>query len=93
MRIIEVRDGFIKIESDERLLPSSFLKISDRDMIYIAQILQIKNAGSVSNIYAKPIALYNGAVYDYDGSMPSNRSEVDLFDFESVNKSFDLIKI
>ena len=92
MRIIEVRDGFIKIESAERLLPSSFLKISDRDMIYIAQILQIKNAGSVSNIYAKPIALYNGAVYDYDGSMPSNRSEVDLFDFESVNKSFDLTK-
>ena len=90
MRIIEVRDGLIKIESAEKLLPSSFLKISDSDMTYIAQILRVRNAGSVNNIYAKPIALYNGAVYDYDGTMPSNRSGVDTFDFESVNMSFDL---
>ena len=90
MRITEVRDGLIKIESAEKLFPSSFLKITDNGVSYIAQILQIKNAGSVYYIYAKPIALYNGDIYDYDGTIPSNRSEVDIFDFESVNKSFDL---
>ena len=90
MRITEVRDGSIKIESAEKLFPSSFLKISDSDRTYIAQIFQIKNAGSVYCVYAKPIALYNDAIFDYDGTIPSNRSEVESFDFKSVNESFEL---
>ena len=41
MKIIEVRDGFIKIESEEKQDLVSFLEIKDVENKYIAQIVKI----------------------------------------------------
>ena len=42
MRIIEVRDGFIKIETTEELTLSSFVEVKDEQKKYIAQIITIR---------------------------------------------------
>ena len=90
MRIIEVRDSFIKAESDEKLELTSFLKVNSDDKCYIAQIVQVKNAGNVYVIIAKLVYLYDGNISKYDNSLPSKDSLVEKFDFVTINKSFDI---
>ena len=51
--IIEVRDGFIKLETSCDLALSSFLEVKDVDKTYIAQVQQIKKAGDIIIAYAK----------------------------------------
>ena len=90
MRILEVRDGFIKFESNEKISLSDFVRINDFEKSYIAQVIQVNNAGSTYNIYAKLIGLYNGSVTAYDRTMPSKDAEIDLFDFNKVVSSFEV---
>ena len=90
MRIIEVRDSFIKAESNEKPELTSFLKINSKDKCYVAQIVQVKNAGNVYVIIAKLVYLYDGSISKYDNSLPSKDSVIEKFDFVIVNKSFDI---
>ena len=89
MKILEVRDGFVKIEAEKSIALSSFIQINDTANSYIAQILQIKRAGENSIAYAKILYLYNGAFNEYDNSMPAVDSEILPFDFNLINASFD----
>ena len=58
MKILEVRDGFIKLEADKNTCLSSFVQIDGMDKSYIAQIFQIKRAGENSIAYGKILFLY-----------------------------------
>ncbi len=89
MRIIEVRDGFIKLETEEKLALTSFLQINDSEKSYIAQILQIKNAGAHNIAYAKLIFLYDGTFQIYDKTLPSKEAKVTLFGFDIFSKSIE----
>ena len=89
MRIIEVRDGFIKIEATKNLSLSTFLEIVDNDRNYIAQIQQIKNAGDYVIAYAKCMFLYDGDLHNYDKTLPGLNSEVREFKYEELSKHFD----
>ena len=53
MKILEVRDSFVKFESSKKLALSSFVLISGMEKNYIAQIIQIKRAGENDIAYAK----------------------------------------
>ena len=90
MRILEVRDGFIKIESEENIKLSSFVLVNDTLKSYVAQVIQVKNAGSNTVAYAKLLYLYNGSFIDYDKSMPSSDSEALKFEFENFNKNLNI---
>lgn len=89
MRIIEVRDGFIKIETEEKLELSSFLQINDAEKNYIAQVLQTKSAGVHNIIYAKILFLYDGAFQIYDKTLPSKDAKVIPFGFSLFSKSLE----
>lgn len=92
MRITEVRDGFIKLEADEKVSLSSFLQINDLDKNYIAQVVQVKNAGSHSIIYAKLIFLYDGTFQIYDKTLPSKDAKIVPFGFDIFSKSLECKK-
>ena len=53
MKIIEVRDGFIRFEADNSIYLSSFVQAAGMDKSYIAQVSQIKKIGNVSIANAK----------------------------------------
>lgn len=88
MKILEVRDSFVKFESSKKLALSSFVLISGMEKNYIAQIIQIKRAGENDIAYAKILFLYNGSLYDYDKTLPSIDSEISEFSFDTINKNF-----
>lgn len=89
MRIIEVRDGFIKLETEEKLTLTSFLRVNDSEKSYIAQILQIKNAGAHNIVYAKLTFLYDGTFQIYDKTLPSKDAEVIPFGFDIFSKALE----
>ncbi len=88
MRILEVRDGFIKFETEQNVALSSFIQIDDTKNSYIAQIIQIKHIGETSFVYAKILFLYDGAFNKYDGSLPTTDSEIKNFNLELYAKTF-----
>lgn len=92
MRIIEVRDGFVKIESAENLALSSFVEIKDSIKSYIAQIQQVKKAGDYTIAYAKCIFLYDGDLVNYDKTLPNINSEIRIFNYEDLRNSFEYKK-
>ena len=81
MRILEVRDGFIKFESENRFVLSSFVEVKDFEKSYIAQVVQTKRAGEVSIIYAKFLFVNEGGLFPYDLTLPSKNSEIAEFSF------------
>ena len=88
MRIIEVRDGFLKIETSKELALSSFLEIDSVDKKYIAQIVQNQKAGEVFVVYAKILFLYDGILEVYDKSLPKLTSEISKFSYEKLTECF-----
>lgn len=84
MRILEVRDGFVKFEAEKNIALSSFIQINDTANSYIAQVLQVKRAGENSIAYAKILYLYNGAFNDYDKSLPAIDAEIIDFDYSQL---------
>lgn len=90
MRILEVRDGFVKIETEKKLAIASFLLIDDSLKSYIAQVLQIKSAGENSIAYAKVLFLYNGKLVDYDKTLPAAESIVSEFSYDSLKQLFEI---
>ena len=62
MRILEVRDGFLKFEADKSIYLSSFIQIDGLEKSYIAQVIQLQRSGENSIGYAKILFLYDGAL-------------------------------
>lgn len=87
MRILEVRDGFVKFEADETICLSSFIQIDGIEKSYIAQVIQLKRSGGNSIGYAKILFLYDGSLLNYDKTLPSKEAEIKEFTFEILGNS------
>ena len=89
MKILEVRDGFIKFEADSNVCLSSFIQVSGLAKSYIAQIIQIKRSGINSIAVAKILFLYDGALQAYDKTLPPEDAEIKDFTFNILNNSIN----
>ena len=89
MKILEVRDGFIKFEADSTACLSSFIQISGQDKHYIAQIINIKYSGIKSIATAKILFLYDGNLRLYDKTLPPDDAEIKDFTFNILNNSIN----
>ena len=87
MRILEVRDGFIKFESGEKISLSSFILVNGFDKQYIAQVIQVKKSGENLIAYAKILFLYDGTLRNYDKSLPDKNSEISEFTVDILSNS------
>ena len=92
MRILEVRDGFLKFEADKSIYLSSFIQIDGLEKSYIAQVIQLKRSGENSIGYGKILFLYDGALQSYDKTLPSKDSEIKEFTFNILNNSINAEK-
>ena len=82
MKIIEVRDGFINFEADERVYLSSFVQADGIDKSYVAQVNRLKKIGNVCIASAKILFLLIGEeLNNYDKTLPSKDAELKLFPF------------
>lgn len=88
MKILEVRDSFIKFESFKSFEISSFIEIKDTRCSYIAQVFKSQKIGEDSIISAEIQYCYNGVLYDYDNTLPSFDSDIIEFNSEDINKIF-----
>ena len=88
MRILEARDGFIKIESNEKIALSSFLEINDKGQKYIAQTIQSRKFNEAFIAFAKLLFIYDGSLNSYDNSLPSLDATIQAFPFSIINQSF-----
>lgn len=88
MRILEVRDGFIKLETEEKISISSFLQINDTKR-YIAQVIQSKRTENSTIAFAKILFLYDGTLKNYDKSLPSKSAEISEFTFDILSQSLE----
>lgn len=89
MKILEVRDGFVKFEADNSVYLSSFIQIDGIEKRYIAQVTQLKRSGKNSIAYAKILFLYDGSLQPYDRTQPSKESEIKEFTFDILNNSIN----
>ena len=89
MKILEVRDGFVKFEADNSVYLSSFIQIDGIEKRYIAQVTQLKRSGENSIAYAKILFLYDGSLQPYDKTLPSKESEIKEFTFDILNHSIN----
>ena len=89
MKILEVRDGFVKFEADNSVYLSSFIQIDGIEKRYIAQVTQLKRSGENSIAYAKILFLYDGSLQPYDKTLPSKESEIKEFTFDLLNNSIN----
>ena len=88
MRIIESRVGFIVFEATNNISLSSFIKICSNEKNYIAQVTQLKNFGDIAVANAKILFLYDeNSLNNYDGTIPSKDSQIELFTEEILNNS------
>ena len=85
MRLLEVRDGFIKFEADENIHLASFVKVLSAEKTYVAQVIQLKKSESAA--FGKILFLYNGKFIDYDGTIPERDSIVEDFTQEFLDNS------
>lgn len=89
MKILEVRDGFVKFEADNSVYLSSFIQIDGIEKRYIAQVTQLKRSGENSIAYAKILFLYDGSLQPYDRTQPSKESVIKEFTFDILNNSIN----
>lgn len=89
MRILEVRDGFIKFETEGKISLSSFLQINDTAKRYIAQVIQTKRTEEGIIAFAKILFLYDGTLRNYDKSLPGKNAEISEFTFDIMSKSLE----
>lgn len=87
MRILEARESFIKIESETKVSISSFLKISDSEKSYIAQVIQSKKIEENFIVFAKILFIYDGILKNYDNSVPAKDSQISDFTSDILNKA------
>ena len=90
MKIIEVRDGFIKFEADKSIYLSSFIQVDGMSKNYIAQVNQLKTFGDITIATAKILFLYDGnGLQNYDNTEPSRDSEITSFTLDILNNSIN----
>ena len=89
MKIIEVRDGFVKLESQKKVEISSFLELKGLEKRYVAQVIRTKNNGAGYNVYAKILFIYDGMLKKYDKTLPDNTAVISEFPFNVINNSFE----
>ena len=89
MKILEVRDGFLKFEADAGIYLSSFVQIDGIDKSYVAQVIQLKKSGENSIAYAKILFLYDGTLLTYDKTLPSKDSDIKEFTFDILSNSIE----
>jgi len=77
MNILEVRNNLLKISYEEDLKLGSFILIKGMSTSYIAQVLHVESNRIGKIALAKLIYLYDGALREYDGSVPSVRSSLE----------------
>ena len=88
MKIIEVRDGFIKFEADSSIYLSSFIQINGSDKSYVAQVLQMRKIGEVLLANAKMLfTIYNGQLCSYDKTEPTKDAEICGYTSEILKNS------
>ena len=88
MKIIEVRDGFIKFEADSNICLSSFVKADGTEKSYIAQVSRINTVGTVSIADAKILFIYkNDELMDYDKTEPPKDAEINCFTYSILTNS------
>lgn len=92
MKIIEVRDGFIKFEADKSISLSSFIKINGIEKNYIAQVIQLKRSGENAIGYAKILFLYDGGLLNYDKTLPPKESQISEFTSEILENAISVDK-
>jgi hypothetical protein len=76
MNIIEVKNNLIKLCYEDELILSGFIKVSDSQNTYIAQVLHLEATRIGKVAIAKLIFKYNNGLSAYDGSIPSLRAEL-----------------
>lgn len=90
MKIIEVRDGFIKLAADENVYLSSFVKAAGTEKDYIAQISSLKKVNDITVAYAKILFIMRDeALYNYDNTEPTVDSELTPFTLDILNNSIN----
>lgn len=89
MKIIEARDGFIKVETEQKPAVSSFLKVYGENKSYIAQVIQVKNNGKNYVAYAKFLFVYDMDFSVYDKTLPDTSANVEIFPFENLAGIFN----
>ena len=93
MKIIEVRDGFIKFEADKSIYLSSFIQVDGMSKSYIAQVNQLKSFGDIMIASAKILFLYDGSgLKNYDNTEPSKDSQISTFTLDILNNSINAQK-
>lgn len=80
MNIIEVKNNLVKVCYEEELPLSGLIQISDIHKSYIAQVLHLESTRVGKFAVAKIIFNFNNGIAAYDGTVPSLRAEVKLFD-------------
>jgi len=91
MKILEVRDGFIKFDADEKVKLSAFVCVRGEEKNYIGQVLQVKNAGGVYVAFAKLLFLYDGEnLSEYDKTQPVKNADVEIFDSSILLETFNV---
>ncbi|MCQ2753678.1 MAG: hypothetical protein MJ231_01370 [bacterium] len=91
MRILEVRDGFVKVEVSEHLSITSFILIDDADKKFVAQVMQEKRAADNFIVIAKLVYLYDGNLLPYDFTSPSTKASISILPFEAVSTSIKTV--
>ncbi len=91
MKIIEVRDGFIKLEADESVYLSSFIRAAGMEKDYIAQISSLKKINNVYIAFAKILFIMRDEqLFNYDNTEPSVDSEVTTFTMDILRNSINV---
>lgn len=90
MRILEVRDGFIKIESNEKQVISSFLEMKDFDKKFVAQVIQSRKFEESYISFAKVLFLYDGTFNALNGVTPTKDAIISKFSMQLMQESFNL---
>ena len=88
MKILEVRDSFIKFESEEKQDLSSFLEVKDSENKYIAQVVKTSKNDDKYISYAKVLFLYDGTFNPLKGKTPRVDASIVNFPFEIIQESF-----
>jgi len=90
MKIIEIRDEFIKIQADTDLPVSSFLVINDLGEKYIAQLVKsVKNVNTFTFI-AKILYSYDGLLNKYNGSKIGLDAKITKFPVDIISESIEI---
>ena len=93
MKIIDVRDGFIKFEADKSIYLSSFVQVEGMSKNYIAQVNQFKTFGEISIASAKILfILENNELKNYDKTEPSRDAQITGFTPDILNNSINAKK-